>query len=128
MTDYAAPVRDMSFVIEELIGLETINTLPGLDWVTGDRVRAVLTEAGKFGGEVLAPLNRVGDMQGCALENGVVTTPDGFADAYRQFTAGGWNGLIATPEYGGRACPGWSRPRSGRSGNRPISPSACARC
>ncbi len=105
MTDYAAPVRDMSFVIEELIGLETINTLPGLDWVTGDLVRAVLTEAGKFGGEVLAPLNRVGDMQGCALENGVVTTPDGFADAYRQFTAGGWNGLIATPEYGGQGMP-----------------------
>ena len=88
MTDYAAPVRDMSFVIEELIGLETINTLPGLDWVTGDLVRAVLTEAGKFGAEVLAPLNRVGDMQGCELKNGVVTTPDGFADAYRQFTAG----------------------------------------
>ena len=105
MTDYAAPVRDMSFVIEELIGLETINTLPGLDWVTGDLVRAVLTEAGKFGAEVLAPLNRVGDMQGCALENGVVTTPDGFADAYRQFTAGGWNGLIATPEYGGQGMP-----------------------
>ena len=105
MTDYAAPVRDMSFVIEELIGLETINTLPGLDWVTGDLVRAVLTEAGKFGAEVLAPLNRVGDMQGCELKNGVVTTPDGFADAYRQFTAGGWNGLIATPEYGGQGMP-----------------------
>ncbi len=105
MTDYAAPVRDMSFVIEELIGLETINTLPGLDWVTGDLVRAVLTEAGKFGAEVLAPLNRVGDMQGCELKNGVVTTPDGFADAYRQFTAGGWNGLIATPQYGGQGMP-----------------------
>ncbi len=105
MTDYAAPVRDMSFVIEELIGLETINTLPGLDWVTGDLVRAVLTEAGKFGAEVLAPLNRVGDMQGCELKNGVVTTPDGFADAYRQFAAGGWNGLIATPEYGGQGMP-----------------------
>ena len=105
MTDYAAPVRDMSFVIEELIGLESINTLPGLDWVTGDLVRAVLTEAGKFGGEVLAPLNRVGDIQGCELKNGVVTTPDGFADAYRQFTAGGWNGLIATPEYGGQGMP-----------------------
>ena len=105
MTDYAAPVRDMSFVIEELIGLETVNTLPGLDWVTADLVRAVLTEAGRFGGEVLAPLNRVGDVQGCKLENGVVTTPDGFAEAYRQFTAGGWNGTIATPEYGGQGMP-----------------------
>ena len=105
MTDYAAPVRDMSFVIEELIGLETINTLPGLDWVTEDLVRAVLTEAGKFGAEVLAPLNRVGDLQGCELKNGVVTTPDGFADAYRRFTEGGWNGVIAQPEYGGQGMP-----------------------
>ena len=105
MTDYAAPVRDMSFVIEELIGLETINTLPGLDWVTEDLVCAVLTEAGKFGAEVLAPLNRTGDLQGCELQNGVVTTPDGFAEAYRQFTDGGWNGVIAQPEYGGQGMP-----------------------
>ena len=105
MTDYAAPVRDMSFVIEELIGLDTVATLPGLDWVTGDLVRQVLAEAGRFGAEVLAPLNRVGDIEGCALRNGVVTTPEGFADAYRQFTAGGWNGTIAAPDYGGQGLP-----------------------
>ncbi|MDE0384697.1 MAG: acyl-CoA dehydrogenase [Defluviicoccus sp.] len=105
MTDYAAPVRDMSFVIEELIGLDTVATLPGLDWVTGDLVRQVLAEAGRFGAEVLAPLNRVGDMEGCALRNGVVTTPEGFADAYRRFTAGGWNGTIAAPEHGGQGLP-----------------------
>ena len=105
MTAYSAPVRDMSFVIEELIGLESINTLPGLDWVDEDLVRQVLTEAGKFGAEVLAPLNRVGDLQGCELRNGVVTTPDGFADAYRRFTASGWNGTVAAPEYGGQGMP-----------------------
>ena len=105
MTEYAAPVRDMSFVIEELIGLESVNTLPGLDWVSEDLVRQVLTEAGRFGAEVLAPLNRVGDVQGCELRNGVVTTPDGFADAYRQFAAGGWNGTIAAPEHGGQGMP-----------------------
>ncbi|MCY4548272.1 MAG: acyl-CoA dehydrogenase [Defluviicoccus sp.] len=105
MTDYAAPVRDMSFVIEELIGLDTVAALPGLDWVTGDLVRQVLAEAGKFGAEVLAPLNRVGDIEGCALRNGVVTTPEGFADAYRQFTAGGWNGTIAAPDHGGQGLP-----------------------
>ena len=105
MTDYAAPVRDMSFVIEELIGLDTVATLPGLDWVTGDLVRQVLAEAGRFGAEVLAPLNRVGDIEGCELRNGVVTTPQGFADAYRQFTAGGWNGTIASPDYGGQGLP-----------------------
>ena len=105
MTDYAAPVRDMSFVIEELIGLDTVASLPGLDWVTGDLVRAVLAEAGKFGAEVLAPLNRVGDVEGCELKNGVVTTPEGFADAYRQFTAGGWNGTVAAPDHGGQGMP-----------------------
>ncbi|MDE0059066.1 MAG: acyl-CoA dehydrogenase [Defluviicoccus sp.] len=105
MTDYAAPVRDMSFVIEELIGLDTVATLPGLDWVTGDLVRQVLAEAGRFGAEVLAPLNRVGDLEGCALRNGVVSTPQGFADAYRRFTAGGWNGTIADPDYGGQGMP-----------------------
>ena len=105
MTDYAAPVRDMSFVIEELIGLDTVAALPGLDWVTGDLVRQVLAEAGRFGAEVLAPLNRVGDMEGCELRNGVVTTPQGFADAYRQFTAGGWNGTVAAPDYGGQGLP-----------------------
>ncbi len=105
MTDYVAPVRDMNFVIEELIGLETISTLPGLDWVSEDLVRAVLTEAGKFGGEVLAPLNRVGDIQGSTLENGVVAAPEGFAEAYRQFTEGGWNSVIADPEYGGQGMP-----------------------
>ena len=105
MTDYAAPVRDMSFVIEELIGLDTVAALPGLDWVTGDLVRQVLAEAGKFGAEVLAPLNRTGDIEGCALRNGVVTTPEGFADAYRQFTAGGWNGTIAAPDHGGQGLP-----------------------
>ncbi len=105
MTDYAAPVRDMSFVIEELIGLDTVAALPGLDWVTGDLVRQVLAEAGKFGAEVLAPLNRTGDIEGCALRNGVVTTPEGFADAYRQFAAGGWNGTIAAPDHGGQGLP-----------------------
>ncbi len=105
MTDYAAPVRDMSFVIEELIGLDTVATLPGLDWVTEDLVRQVLAEAGRFGAEVLAPLNRVGDTQGCELRNGVVTTPEGFADAYRRFTAGGWNGTIAAPDHGGQGLP-----------------------
>ena len=105
MTAYSAPVRDMSFVLEELIGLETVNTLPGLDWVSEDLVRQVLAEAGKFGAEVLAPLNRVGDLQGCELRNGVVTTPDGFADAYRRFSAGGWNGTIAAPEFGGQGMP-----------------------
>ena len=106
MSDYAAPLRDMRFVIEELVGLETVNTLPGLDWVSEDLVRAVLSEAGRFGGEVLAPLNRTGDLEGSRLENGVVTTPDGFADAYKRFVEGGWNGVSAPQGHGGQGLPG----------------------
>ncbi len=105
MSEYAAPLREMQFVIEELVGLETVNTLPGLDWVSGDLVRAVLSEAGRFGGEVLAPLNRMGDVEGARLENGVVTTPAGFADAYRRFVAGGWNGVSAPQDHGGQGLP-----------------------
>ena len=106
MTEYAAPLRDMQFVIEELVGLPTVNTLPGLDWVTEDLVRAVLNEAGRFGGEVLAPLNRVGDLEGSRLENGVVVTPTGFADAYKGFVEGGWNGVTASQDHGGQGFPG----------------------
>ena len=106
MTEYAAPLRDMQFVIEELVGLSTVNTLPGLDWVTEDLVRAVLNEAARFGGEVLAPLNRVGDLEGSRLENGVVVTPAGFAEAYKGFVEGGWNGVTASQDHGGQGFPG----------------------
>ncbi len=106
MSDYAAPLRDMQFVIEELVGLEAVNTLPGLDWVSADLVRAVLTEAGRFGGEVLAPLNRTGDLEGSRLENGVVITPAGFAEAYKRFVEGGWNGMTAAQDHGGQGLPG----------------------
>ncbi len=106
MSDFAAPLRDMQFVIEELVGLETVNTLPGLDWVSKDLVRAALAEAGRLGAEVLAPLNRTGDIEGARLENGVVTTPAGFAEAYRIFVEGGWNGVTAPQDHGGQGLPG----------------------
>ncbi len=105
MTSYTAPLRDMQFVLEEVIGLDQVATLPGYDEVSNDLVRAVLAEAGKFGAEVLAPLNRGGDTEGARLENGVVTTAPGFADAYRRFVDGGWNGMVCDPEFGGQGLP-----------------------
>lgn len=105
MTEYAAPLREMQFAIEELVGLPAVNTLPGLDWVTPDLVRAVLGEAARFGEEVLAPLNRSGDLEGARLENGVVSVPAGFTEAYSRFVAGGWVGVTAPPEHGGQGLP-----------------------
>ncbi len=105
MSDYAAPLKDMQFVIEELIGLREISSLPEFAEVTPDLVEQVLGEAGKFAAEVLAPLNRVGDRHPAKLENGVVTTPPGFKEAYRRFVDAGWNGLAGEAEFGGQALP-----------------------
>ena len=105
MTSYAAPLADMRFVMRELAGLEAVAALPGCADATPDLVDAILEEAAKFGGEVLAPLNQPGDRQGCVFENGVVRTPDGFADAYARFVDGGWNGVPFDPEYGGQGLP-----------------------
>ncbi len=105
MTAYTPPLRDLQFVLEELIGLEAVGALPGVDDCSSETVRAVLAEAGKLGAEVLAPLNRVGDIEGCRLENGVVTTPAGFPDAYRAFVEGGWNAAPFDPAIGGLGLP-----------------------
>jgi alkylation response protein AidB-like acyl-CoA dehydrogenase len=105
MSTYAAPLKDMQFVIEELVGLADITAMPACAEVTPDLVEAVLSEAGKFAAEVLDPLNRVGDTQGSRLADGRITPPAGFAEAYKQFTAAGWNGLSGPTEFGGQGLP-----------------------
>ena len=105
MSDYQAPIKDMRFVINELAGLKDLAGLPGFEEVTPDLVDAILEEAGKLASDVLAPLNRSGDIEGCKLENGVVRTPKGFPEAYKQFIDGGWNGVPFDPEYGGQGLP-----------------------
>jgi alkylation response protein AidB-like acyl-CoA dehydrogenase len=105
MTDYAAPLKDMAFTLAEIAGLEEIAALPGYGDATPDLVEQVLAEGGRFAAEVLAPLNRVGDIQGSRLENGRVRTPDGFADAYARFVAAGWNGVPFDPAHGGQGLP-----------------------
>ncbi|MDF3075687.1 MAG: acyl-CoA dehydrogenase, partial [Alphaproteobacteria bacterium] len=105
MSEYKAPVADMRFVMREIAGLQKIGALPGYEDASEDVIDAALDEAAKFAGGVLSPLNKVGDKQGATLENGVVRTPDGFANAYKQLTEGGWTALPFDPEFGGQGMP-----------------------
>ncbi len=105
MTDYNAPVQDIRYVLDELVGMADIAQLPGYGDATPDLVGPVLEEAAKFAGETLAPLNRVGDEEGAVFENGMVRTPQGFRDAYALFAEGGWNSVPFDPEHGGQGLP-----------------------
>ncbi|MBU3725032.1 MAG: acyl-CoA dehydrogenase [Burkholderiaceae bacterium] len=105
MADYNAPVRDMQFVVNELIPLSEITALPGYEEAGEDLVNAILEEAAKFANGVLAPLNWVGDQEGCVYKENTVTTPKGFKDAYQQFSEAGWIGLGCDPDYGGQGLP-----------------------
>ncbi len=108
MTVYVAPLRDMKFVIKELAGLDDVAALPDYQELgVTDVADAILDEAGKFATEVLAPLNWGGDQEGAKhnKDTYAVTAPPGFADAYRQFAEGGWNGLSAPGQYGGQGLP-----------------------
>jgi len=105
MSEYAAPLRDIRFAMQELSGLEQVISLPGCEEATPDVVDAILDEAARFAGEVLSPLNRVGDTQGAKWKDMVVTTSPGFKAAYRQFVDNGWNGLGCDPEFGGQGLP-----------------------
>jgi alkylation response protein AidB-like acyl-CoA dehydrogenase len=105
MSDYNAPTRDMRFVMNDLGLLPAIQKLPGCEDTNAELVDAVLEEARKLSGGVLAPLNTSGDLEGATLENGVVRAASGFGDAYRQFVDGGWNGIPFDPNYGGQGLP-----------------------
>ena len=102
---YAAPLADMHFVLEEAAGFDEIARLPGYEAASPDLVEAILDEAGRLAGTVLAPLNQPADRAGSLLENGVVRTPPGFREAYARYVEGGWNGLACDPEYGGQGLP-----------------------
>lgn len=105
MSNYTAPLKDITFALKHVVGLEDIAKLPGCEEVTEDLVDAIFSEAGKFSSEVLSPLNRSGDTEGAKIENGVVTTPKGFKDAYWKYVEGGWSGLEAPVEFGGQGLP-----------------------
>ncbi|MEK9724150.1 MAG: acyl-CoA dehydrogenase N-terminal domain-containing protein, partial [Rhodospirillaceae bacterium] len=82
MSEFQAPLDDMRFVINDLVGLDRVTTLPGCEEATADLVDAILEEAAKLGAGVLAPLNRPADQQGSRMVDGEVVTPDGYKDAY----------------------------------------------
>ncbi|MBF7010720.1 acyl-CoA dehydrogenase C-terminal domain-containing protein [Novosphingobium resinovorum] len=105
MQVYEAPLRDMRFVIHELHQDDGFGNLEALEEFSPDLVDAVLEEAAKVAQEVLLPLNRSGDIEGCVLENGVVRTPKGFKEAYEMFRDGGWCALASDPEWGGQGLP-----------------------
>ena len=105
MSEYVAPLKEMRFVMQELADLDQVVSLPGCEEASPDVVDAILEEAARFSGEVLSPLNRVGDRDGAKWKDTVVTTSPGFKEAYRQFVDNGWNGLGCDPEFGGQGLP-----------------------
>jgi len=104
MPTYTAPTKDMQFVLHDVLKV-TQSDIPGYADLEPDFTSAILDEAGKLTSEVLAPLNAVGDKEGCRLENGVVYTPTGFKEAFNQVKEGGWPGLDMPEQYGGQNMP-----------------------
>ncbi len=108
MPHYTPPLRDMKFVLHELLGVtDQLKALPKHAEIDADTINAVLEEAGKFASEVLAPLNLSGDAQGCTLDpvTHAVRAPQGFKEAYSKFVEGGWPALSADPAFGGQGLP-----------------------
>ncbi|MDI3323458.1 acyl-CoA dehydrogenase C-terminal domain-containing protein [Pontibacterium granulatum] len=106
MPEYKAPLRDMSFVLNEVLEMDKhYASLPGCEEATPDMVSAIVEEGAKFAERVLAPLNQVGDQQGCQWSEEGVKTPEGFRDAYQQFVEGGWPSLAHDTEWGGQGLP-----------------------
>lgn len=103
---YKAPVRDLTFILNEVLEIDRYTNQPGFQDVSSDLVQQILEEAGRFSDEVIAPINHSGDKEGCHwAEGGVVTTPKGWKEAYHQMVEAGWPALTADPAYGGQGMP-----------------------
>src|SRR5215216_1381295 len=106
MPIYKAPLEDVSFLLNDVFQIDRYDNLPGFSDASAEVREAILSEAAKLSEEVLQPLNRVGDLEGCTrYDDGRVTTPKGFKEAYKQVAEGGWLGLSAPTEYGGQGLP-----------------------
>jgi alkylation response protein AidB-like acyl-CoA dehydrogenase len=106
MGQYAAPLRDMQFVLHELLDVENeLKQMPVHAEIDADTVNQVIEEAGKFCADVIFPLNQSGDIEGCHWNDGEVTTPKGFKEAYRQYVEAGWPALACDPDFGGQGLP-----------------------
>src|SRR6202046_563231 len=107
MPSYKAPLEDVHFLLNDVFQIDRYDNLPGFSDASADVREAILAEAAKLSEEVLQPLNRVGDLEGCTRhDDGSVTTPKGFKEAFRQVAEGGWLSLSAPAEYGGRGLAG----------------------
>ncbi|WP_454815844.1 acyl-CoA dehydrogenase C-terminal domain-containing protein [Labrys neptuniae] len=106
MPSYKAPVEDVMFLLNDVLDINKYNNLPGFEDVSPETVGAILGEGAKMCEELLQPLNVSGDREGCIRsDDGAVTTPDGFKQAYQAYREGGWVGLPAPAEYGGAGLP-----------------------
>ena len=106
MGSYVPPLRDIQFVMHELLNTEaTLQQLPAHADLDVDTINAIVEEAGKFSSQVIFPLNHTGDQEGCTLNGSVVTTPKGYKEAYKQYIDAGWPALSCDPEYGGQGLP-----------------------
>ena len=109
MPTYKAPLRDMRFLLKDVLNAEAaLSELPyylGHETHSADLADQILDEAARFASNVIQPLNASGDAEGCTVQGGVVTTPAGFKEAFKQYAAAGWTGLDGDPEYGGQGVP-----------------------
>ena len=106
MPDYKAPVDNALFLLNDVLGYPRYSNLSGFAEAPTETVAAVLREGARFAEEVLAPLNRIGDVEGCRrAEDGSVKTPPGFKQAYADYAAAGWIGLAGDPQFGGQGLP-----------------------
>ncbi|HEV2081327.1 MAG TPA: acyl-CoA dehydrogenase C-terminal domain-containing protein [Brevundimonas sp.] len=102
---YKSPVRDLTFILSDVLDIDRYANQPGFQDVSAELAQQVLEEAGRFADEVIAPINNPGDKEGCRVENGVVTTPKGWKEAYHQMVEAGWTSLMMDPAYGGQGMP-----------------------
>ena len=102
---YKAPVRDLTFILNEVLQIDRYSNQPGFADISSDVVDQILEEGAKFAEEVIAPINWTGDKEGCSVTDGVVTTPKGWKDAYLKMVEAGWTSLAADPKYGGQGLP-----------------------
>ena len=106
MATYRAPLRDIRFLLNNVFDVERLfASMPGTSEVTGDLIAAIVEEAGKIAEGLLSPINQSGDAEACYFENGIVTTPKGFKEAYKAFADGGWPSLTGDVNYGGQGMP-----------------------
>lgn len=105
MSDYNPPLNDIRFILEHVVGIDKLPEHPDLGQLDMDMIDSVLEPAAKLASEVLAPLNVIGDQEGCTLTDGAVTTAKGFKEAYAEYRDGGWNAVPFDGEYGGQSLP-----------------------